>query len=356
MSTTERHLPRERQIAEGGVSRPAIWAVVLNWRDPDATTECVQMLMRSGYENLSILIVDNGSGDQSEEILRNRFPECHFLQTGQNLGYAGGNGAGMLYCLEMGAFAVLVINPDCVVERGFLDPLVDELLEHEDTGATGPVQLNRQNSRLIWANGGSRFSPWNSRVIPDGPSAAMEPPRGGRYEVGFICGACILLRADAIREVGPFDPRLFLFSEEPDWCARARRRGWKTVTVAFSRVEHAGSTATSSTRRATTYYICRNACWVARRHGTVFQATINAIGALCWRAPRAFVSSLLDRELPIGLASLHGYFDGVFGDCRRGKVPEEAEYERVYELKDSASTNFHSSALVELQRRVISTH
>lgn len=311
---------------------PSVWAVVLNWRDAEETARCVEALIGCGYPKLTVLIVDNGSGDGSEELLRSGFPDCEFLQTGENLGYAGGNAAGMLYAVERGAFAVLVINPDSIPENGFLDPLVRELVEHNDTGATGPVQLNLVDSTLIWANGGSHFNPWSSQVRPDGPSGAVDPPREGRYSVGFICGACILLRAEAIREIGPFDPRLFLYSEEPDWCMRAATRGWQTVTVGTVRAVHEGSASTRTARRASTYYICRNACWVARRHGTWLQATVNAIGALCWRAPRALISNLVRRTPKVGVAAFRGYLEGIFGDCRRGSEPGEAAAERVYEI------------------------
>lgn len=311
---------------------PRVWSIVLNWRDADETAKCVKALTECGYPSLTVLIVDNGSGDGSEEALRSRFPDCEFLQTGENLGYAGGNAAGMLYAVERGAFAVLVINPDCAVEPGFLDPLVKELIDHKETGAAGPVQLNLQDAALIWANGGSRFNPWTSTVSPDGPSGSVDPPREGRFSVGFICGACILLRAEAVREVGPFDPRLFLFSEEPDWCLRAADRGWQAVTVGAVRVVHEGSVSTSSARRASTYYICRNACWVARRHGTWLQATVNAVGALCWRAPRALISNIVRHTPGIGIAALRGYLKGVFGDCRRGSEPGEAAAERIYEI------------------------
>lgn len=311
---------------------PNVWAVVLNWRDASTTTNCVESLNECGYHDLTVLIVDNGSDDGSEETLRSQFPTREFLQTGENLGYAGGNAAGMLYAVERGAFAVLVINPDCIVEHGFLGPLVKELVEHEETGATGPVQLNLENSKLVWANGGSRFSPWSSQVSPDGPSGPHDPPREGRFRVGFVCGACILLRAEAIREVGPFDPRLFLFSEKPDWCMRAESRGWQTVTVGAARVTHEGSVSTRNARRASTFYMCRNACWVARRHGTWLQATFNAIGALCWRAPHALMANIIRRTPGIGIAAVRGYLSGIFGDCRRGNEPGEAGAERVYEI------------------------
>ncbi|RIK06682.1 MAG: hypothetical protein DCC49_11150 [Acidobacteria bacterium] len=323
---------------------PPVWAVVLNWHDADGTTSCVNALQDCGYPELTVLIVDNGSTDGSDSVLHSTFPNCEFLQTGENLGYAGGNAAGMLYAIERGAFAVLVINPDCIVEHGFLEPLVKELVDHAETGATGPIQLNLENSELIWANGGSRFNPWSSRVAPDGPSGSDDPPREGRFSVGFICGACILLRAEAIREVGPFDPRLFLFSEEPDWCMRAAEHGWETVTVGDVRVIHEGSVSTRSARRASTYYICRNACWVARRHGSWLQSTVNGISALSWRAPRALISNIMRRTPRIGTAAFRGYLSGVFGDCRRGSEPEEAAAERVYEIAEQVSAKARAIA------------
>jgi GT2 family glycosyltransferase len=313
---------------------PRVWAVVLNWKNPEMTVDCVRLLEKSGYPNLEILIVDNGSSDGSRQILLNEFPEHHHLSLPMNLGYAGGNAAGMLHALrDPETFAVLVINNDCLVTEGFLFPLVNELLEHDDTAVAGPVQLYYENEELAWANAGSRFDLWRARVIPDGPSGKSIPRPGGRHVVGFHCGACALYRAEALRDVGTFDPKLFLFGEESDWAFRASKKGkWKTVVLTSSLVVHLESVSTSTVPQARHYYIARNTAWVVRRHGSILQILVHGMRCLLGKGLGFAATKALAGRVEIGWAILKGHLDGLFGDCSVGSLPEEAALQQAFEV------------------------
>ncbi len=298
------------------------------------TVDCVRALEKCGYPDLEILIVDNGSEDGSPDRLVEEFPFHHHLQLPLNLGYAGGNAAGLLRVLEdPDAFAALVVNNDCFVSEGFLFPLVDELLEHPDTAVAGPVQLLYEADRLLWANAGSRFDMWRACVIPDGPSGNEIPEPGLRAEVQFHCGACALYRIDALREVGVFDPKLFLFGEESDWSMRASRRGWKTVVVTSSRVVHQESTSTSTVPAARSYYVSRNTGWLIRRHGTLLQATVHVARMFLGRWLRSSIARLLSGHPDRAWATARGFLEGVWTDCSYGQLPEEAAFHQAFELR-----------------------
>ncbi|MER3454853.1 MAG: hypothetical protein C4318_06830 [Acidimicrobiia bacterium] len=324
------HFPGDLPVSEW----PKVWAVVLNWRNAKMTAECVRTLEKCGYPNLEILIVDNGSEDGSPALLSREFPFLHHMHLPVNLGYAGGNAAGMQRALaDPSTFAVLVINNDCVVTEGFLFPLVTELLDHPDTAAAGPVQLLYENDELVWANAGSRFSFWLARVVPDGLSSSEVPARGQRAIVEFHCGACALYRADALRRVGLLDPKLFLFGEEPDWSYRAAVDGWKTVVVTDSRVIHPGGRSTDTVPLAKTYYIYRNTSWLIRRHGSTAQIGVQVVRVLIGRGLRSVVASLLRGELMLAWAKLRGNIDGIVGDASRSSIPEEAALQQKFELE-----------------------
>ena len=94
------------------VSPPAVTAVVLNWCGEVVTTECLRSLLASDYKPLKALLVDNGSPDGSFERLRALFPNLDFIQTGKNLGYAGGNNRGIEWAMRDGADYVLILNND----------------------------------------------------------------------------------------------------------------------------------------------------------------------------------------------------------------------------------------------------
>lgn len=309
-----------------------VWAVIVNWNAADLTSECIQSLQDCGYEDLTILVVDNGSEDGSGAELERKFPEVRHLALGANFGYAGGNAAGMEEAVAHGAFAVLVINNDCTVTPGFLDPLVQEMIDHPRTGADGPVQLNHVDGQLVWANGGSQFDMTTETIYPDGPTGPTQPPPEGRFKVGYICGACIMFRAEALREVGGYDPRLFLGSEEPDWTIRAARHGWETVTIPASVVTHRGGVSTTRVPAALAYLYTRNRLWVIRRHGTRVQAVLSVFRTLFWRAPKAALRKIIDGEYEVAYAGALGALAGLFADCNRGREPESALSGRVFEI------------------------
>ena len=125
-------------------SVPSVVAIVLNWCNEDLTAACLRSVEMSTYPNLDILVVDNGSPDGSGDRLRARFPSCAYLQTGSNLGYAGGNNRGIELCLRSNPDYVLVLNNDMVEKlimtmletnytvRGkirdyFIDPTIENL-------------------------------------------------------------------------------------------------------------------------------------------------------------------------------------------------------------------------------------
>src|SRR5579859_4839366 len=86
--------------------RPLVYVVVLNWRGWRDTIRCIQQLIRLDYPACELVVVDNGSSDGSEEHIREAFPDLPILQTGANLGYAGGNNVGIRYALDRGAHFV----------------------------------------------------------------------------------------------------------------------------------------------------------------------------------------------------------------------------------------------------------
>lgn len=312
-----------------------IWAIVVNWNNAEVTAGCVESLTDSGVKSLTIAVVDNGSTDGSRDDLARRFADLEnvvLLEAPGNLGYSGGNAFGMCEALARGAWAVLVINNDVLARPGFLEPLVSSLEKRLDVGAAGPVQVNLAGDEIEWVNAGSRFSLWTGRVDPDGPSGTAIPPPGSEPEVGFVCGACTLFRSDALRDVGPFDWRLFLGTEEPDWAIRARAHDWKIVTVTDSVIEHPGAVSTSKVPAATSYFYARNPLWLIRRHGSPVQAVIGALRTILWSGPKTVLGHLARRDTARARGTFAGFRDGLTADCHRGTGSSDSLAEHVFEL------------------------
>ena len=112
--------------------------IIVNWNGATDTLEVLGEL--SGIEGppLRMIVVDNGSSDDSVEVLRRQAPDVELVETGENQGFAGGNLAGLRHAFQSEDFGwVLLINNDVAVDKGFLPPLIDACLA-PDVGAAGP--------------------------------------------------------------------------------------------------------------------------------------------------------------------------------------------------------------------------
>lgn len=220
----------------GRPGAPRVTAVVLNWCDAPASSACLASLRASTYPDLSILLVDNASPDGSGEELRERFPDVGFLQTGENLGYTGGNNRGIGRAMEEGADFVLVLNHDTLVDPGTIGLLVETALADERVAAVAPTVVRMDDPESLWYAGGA-FDPmralgrhWNG----NGKAPGATHPR----PVSFVSGCAVLLRAEALRETGPFDESYFLYVEDAELSVRLARAGWRLLHDPRARVRH----------------------------------------------------------------------------------------------------------------------
>jgi hypothetical protein len=237
-------------------ARPQVTAVILNYRRPGETIDCVRSLERCGYAALKIVIVDNGSGDRSEEILRETFPEHAVLQTGSNKGFAAGNNAGLRHALDSDPGYVLVLNNDTVVSPGFLEPMV-EVLERSPTAAaaTGTIYFYDDPERVWYAGG--RIIPWRASGFSDQLRRRRRPEDlGPTRPVTFASGCMMLFRPAFLRETGGFDERYFMYVEDVHLCARLARAHHELLYVPAATIRH--KVETHDLRPYALYYMVRN--------------------------------------------------------------------------------------------------
>ena len=104
---------------------PRVFVIILNWNGRDDTLECIASIKEIDYSNYEIVVVDNGSVDDSVQAISKQYPEIMLLQTGENLGYAGGNNIGVNWALEKNADFILLLNNDTIVARNLLSSFVN---------------------------------------------------------------------------------------------------------------------------------------------------------------------------------------------------------------------------------------
>lgn len=262
-------------------SMPGVTVVVLNWNGCDDTLACLASLQRCTYPALRILVVDNGSSDGSEEAIRAAHPDVDFLQTGSNLGFAGGNNAGTERALADGADFVLLLNNDTEVDPDFVEPLVEAALADERVGIVGSSIAYAHDPSRLWAFGGGRFdvaTGWVRHVQQEVDPATLGT-RGTRHY--YITGCTMLLRRELVETVGMLDTSYFHFCEDVDLCLRAEKQGYRVTVAPRSRLIHKVSATTGVSSPRFLYYNLRSRLTLVRRHGPPGSPSALAV-AILW--------------------------------------------------------------------------
>jgi GT2 family glycosyltransferase len=223
--------------------------VVLNWNGADRTLACLESLAAADLRGASVLVVDNGSHDGSADAVRRRFPAQEVLVLPQNVGFAGGNNAGIGVGLERGADAVLLLNNDTRVAPDFLPPLLDAWRSGPRCAAVSSAILRMDRPDMLDVAWIELRLDRRSVVQIVGVNEPLGPGFDARREVEAAVGCSVLLDAGALRAVGLLDEAYFAYHEDVDWCLRARRAGYHVLWEPRSRVFHAGSSSTDALRR-----------------------------------------------------------------------------------------------------------
>ena len=215
--------------------------VIVNWNTREDLLSCLESIQANlGGVPSEVRIVDNGSKDGSIEAVRQRYPWAITVANGRNEGFARAANQGLK---EMKGRYALLLNPDTRLKRGGIEPLISFMETHPEAGAAGPQLLNadgsKQNSIANFPSLTTEFL--NKRLLRwllPGRFPGKERRYTGPVEVDSVIGACMMVRGDALRQVGLLDESYFLFLEETDWCYRSKKAGWKIYHVPQAEIVH----------------------------------------------------------------------------------------------------------------------
>ena len=319
---------------------PKIAVIILNWNGRDDTLECVTSVSKIDYANFEVIVVDNGSTDGSVEALRERFPDVTLLETGKNLGFAGGNNLGIEEALRREAGFVLLLNNDARVHPGCCNAFVEAAQTIPDAGAFAGKICDFFDRGRIWF-AGARWMSQDATFEFLGFNAQDNGKEHNEFlECDFLPGCFIFFKANVLKIVGFLDPRFFLLFEEVDWCYRARSAGYRCIYVPKALAWHRGSISFGGKESPLyQYFYVRNRLLWAERHLSygqklsVWKRTANETFAVWdskdqpkialvkhyyWKAA-AWVRALFrDWNQPVSRAKRLGllhYLCRKFGDC-----------------------------------------
>lgn len=263
-----------------GRKRPVarrVHAVVLNFNQGEATVQAVEELRRSRGVEVDVLAVDSASDPADLAGVRAAIDSDHLLALPRNLGYAGGMNAGLSFWSDVDPeVPVLLVTPDARVGEGVVAELLSALDAHSAAGAAGPVVVYSTEPRRRIGAGGT-VHPRRGRIRLLSEVRGREP-----YEVEWIEGCCMLLRPEAVREIGGFDEEYFLYFEEVDLCHRLRKGGWRVLLVPGASVLHLKEPGGQGAHYF--YYMVRNAYRFWRRNFDVpaIRPALESVRATLW--------------------------------------------------------------------------
>jgi len=221
---------------------PDISFIIVNWNTRDLLLACFASIYQTSQGHaFEVWLVDNGSSDGSVEAVREAFPHIRIIQNDRNLGFAA---AVNLALVRMeGRYAVL-LNTDAALTEGAVDILYEQMECNPRVGIACGQLLNPDGSKQ---NSIASFPSILSLATNEALLQLIFPRRfpGKQREytkpidVDSCIGACMMVRREAMEQVGLLDERYFFFMEETDWAYRIKKAGWKVLFVPLARIYHA---------------------------------------------------------------------------------------------------------------------
>lgn len=250
------------------------YVLLVNWNGWQDTIECLESVFRNDFPGYKVIVCDNGSGDGSIEHIKawanggqpafvpaghplrhltyppvpkpiawveygredaekggkaedDRVPLI-LIQTGENLGFAGGNNVGLRYALARDNFDFIwLLNNDTVIEPGALSHLVRRMEDNPDAGICGSTIPLYSKPGLLYARGGGTYNKWIAYVRHIGhhdPVSRQEGRDRVERRMDFVAGASMLVSRAVLKDIGLMSEDYFLYFEELDWAARCRGR------------------------------------------------------------------------------------------------------------------------------------
>ena len=263
-ATLESQTAGRRPPSEMCGSRTA--AIVLNYRTPDQTWLAVRSIQSSTVD-LRVWVIDNGSADESAQRLADSLPGVNLLDTGRNLGFAGGCNVGIRAALAVGVEFVLLVNSDAVLAPDAVEKLLATADAHPDAGIFAPVILSREEPDRI-ASAGIRFSLITGRMRHLAAGRTLSAlPLASPQAVDAVSGCVMLVRRQAFEAAGLFDEAFFFSFEDIELCLRVRRAGFQILSVPEAAAYHEGGKSIGRTSPMRVYFAARNHLRLARMAG-----------------------------------------------------------------------------------------
>jgi len=237
----------------------SVGLIILNWNGKADTLQCLKSLPQFQGETI---VVDNGSSDDSAQAIRSSFPNITLIETGRNLGYAGGNNPGIEHALKKGHEFIFLLNNDTVVDPRIMEAFLSDAAKFPEAGIFGARPCRFAEPEKLDHLGG-KWNPekgWFDLIGLGEPADFVY-----EQELDYACGCSLFIRRKVFETIGLLEPRYFLFWEEADFCMHAKKAGFHIRICDGAKLLHKVSASFVGGSVHKTYFVWRSRfLWIRR--------------------------------------------------------------------------------------------
>jgi GT2 family glycosyltransferase len=248
---------------------PLVSIITVNYNQTALTCQLLESLRRQSYRNIEVFVVDNDSRDRTmaTEIMEH-YPEVQFIQSPENLGFAGGNN---LAVAKAKGDLLFFINNDAEVTAETLPTMLTFLAARPLVGALSPMlcyfnDAPTEQADLIQYVGMTQVNPVTARNKTVGNKVLNYNQYTLPMPTAYAHGAAMMVRREVLEKAGTMDNSFFLYYEELDWGERIRRAGYQIWCEPRAKVYHKESVTVGADSAFKTFYINRNRIYFMRRN------------------------------------------------------------------------------------------
>lgn len=306
--------------------------IILNWNGLEDTIECLESLKKITYPNYEVIVVDNDSRGNDAQVLKEKFGDyIDLIKNDKNYGFAEGANIGIRYALNNSApDYILLLNNDTVVDPEFLTEMINAAECDPAIGIAGAKIYyydDPERLQFVWG----KINLWTGQPFQK-PKIIAERIQNiefdkGQYDrieniqTGWVAGCCFLIKRQTLQKIGLLDKGYSLYWEEPDYCLRAQKAGYRIIYVPQAKVWHKGGRATKKASRTTRYHSVRSRFHFMKKHASTWQYRcflIYFFGFYLWLATGYYL--ILHRNLNLLISFYRGARDGLFDSEASAKV------------------------------------
>ena len=198
--------------------------LILNWNGKHLLKPCLDSIKKIDYSNYSVMVIDNGSADDSVKMVNENFPEVDILELKKNYGFAGGYNRCFTRLKDEYSGFILLLNNDTEVDPDILNSFIQAKEKYGDNNLYGGKIFYQDTPNLIWYAGGNvnlKRAKISHRGIRQNDSAEFSKP----LQTDYITGCCLFTSMEVINQLNGFDERFNMYGEDVDLCLRAKQKG-----------------------------------------------------------------------------------------------------------------------------------